>query len=849
VTQFVLTRRLRAPVPDPDPALNRLQLVLLPTEACNFRCTYCYERFGKERMSRDVVEGVKRLMSRRADGLSQLELSWFGGEPLLAFDIVEEVLVHACVLADRYPTLRVNSHMTTNGYLLDRSRANRLLELGVEDFHVSFGGPREAHDRTRVGANGKGTFDRVWGNILNMRESANEFQTVIRINLDQDNRDVAPDFLRQCRDALGDDHRFSIYLCPVNRLGGANDPEQPILQGTDRDRTVEELSRQAESLGLNLLEDAHLGSVCYAARPDSFVIRANGDLNKCSVHLYNEANRVGRLLPDGVLQIEADRLRRWTRGQATGDPDRLACPATGLLDPTEGTGEEVDQMVKKLTEEDEAMSAAAAFQIPSRRPDVYERVQPTARARARPATSLLVQPESAKKGPKSFCGLPIDLIDNVKDLDLGNLSKDPKNLKVPFSTLAVGQVVANTVGASIVPSAHGRMDEILIAIPHPDVDDGVKDGKKYLKQLIELLGADRKYTVVCHPTQSDTVSNWLTTCGNQPKDICWVRSKFGYSIWAQDPYVVLSAGSDRPFLCEGVLFTRFQDMAIADDVAAQANVSCIHSLLAFQGGNILATPDRVLIGEDYIDMNHGRVGLETETKVLDAFSELFGREVISLGLRDDHGSSMRLPDVHKQLGVGGWYQPIYHIDMHVTPTGVFEDGKEVVMVGRPQRAWDVLGSDGYGPLGCNDDLYRNIEEQLKKYFAIRQLPLLLQYRRPPKGAPESGFYHLSWNNVVIENYQDEHGATHRVVYMPTYGVEGAKGQDHDVRRTLDDAARDAWKDLKFEVKEIKGAEDLAYAQGSIHCMVKVLKRSGYVAQDIHASENSRSPRTEAPEKK
>ena len=63
---------------------RELHLILLPTEACNFRCVYCYESFRLKRMEPWVVEGIKRLLSRRAPDLRALSISWFGGEPPLA---------------------------------------------------------------------------------------------------------------------------------------------------------------------------------------------------------------------------------------------------------------------------------------------------------------------------------------------------------------------------------------------------------------------------------------------------------------------------------------------------------------------------------------------------------------------------------------------------------------------------------------------------------------------------------------------------------------------------------------------------------------------------------------------
>jgi uncharacterized protein len=55
-----------------------LNLMLMPTEACNFRCVYCYETFENKKMSKGVVGGIKALIDRRGSELSELRISWFG---------------------------------------------------------------------------------------------------------------------------------------------------------------------------------------------------------------------------------------------------------------------------------------------------------------------------------------------------------------------------------------------------------------------------------------------------------------------------------------------------------------------------------------------------------------------------------------------------------------------------------------------------------------------------------------------------------------------------------------------------------------------------------------------------
>ncbi len=61
---------------------DALELILLASEDCNFRCTYCYEDFARGTMLPEVREGVKNLVRKRIRKLNRLQVSWFGGEPL-----------------------------------------------------------------------------------------------------------------------------------------------------------------------------------------------------------------------------------------------------------------------------------------------------------------------------------------------------------------------------------------------------------------------------------------------------------------------------------------------------------------------------------------------------------------------------------------------------------------------------------------------------------------------------------------------------------------------------------------------------------------------------------------------
>jgi uncharacterized protein len=334
-----VTRELRETQVDPNTAhllaglsADYLHLILMPTEACNFRCAYCYEDFALGRMSAEVERSVLRLLTRRAPQLGQLDLSWFGGEPLLATGVVERVLRHVRGLARRHPGLRVRSDMTTNGFTLNPALFRRLLRLGLGRFQIALDGPKEHHDQVRTRGNGVGTFDRIWSNLEAIRREPGPFRITVRLHLSGANHRELPAFFDAYQEALGGDARFGLFLRPLSRWGGPRDEELPFLDRADRQEILAGLEREALARGIRLERPGVEDPVCYAARPWSFVVRSDGRLGKCTLALDHPMNQVGRLLPDGQIQIELERLRGWSRGLWTGDLEEQRCPMRGYAD-------------------------------------------------------------------------------------------------------------------------------------------------------------------------------------------------------------------------------------------------------------------------------------------------------------------------------------------------------------------------------------------------------------------------------------------------------------------------------------------------------------------------------------
>ena len=148
------------------------QMILGLTENCNLRCKYCifsgnyeemrthtFKRMEKETALKSVqnMDYINEWKEYAPD--KQPVISFYGGEPLLRFDLIQEVVAYV-----KQTGFKTMFSMTTNGTLLTDHIIEFLVTHNVM-ISVSLDGSKEMHDKNRVFANERGTFDVVYGNI------------------------------------------------------------------------------------------------------------------------------------------------------------------------------------------------------------------------------------------------------------------------------------------------------------------------------------------------------------------------------------------------------------------------------------------------------------------------------------------------------------------------------------------------------------------------------------------------------------------------------------------------------------------------------------------------------------
>jgi len=121
------------------------RVVLSVTHACNLACTYCFAGGNQSQPSMSKIVATKGL--GLLDPRSTVDIAFFGGEPLLEWDLICRTIDDAESLA-RKRGVKSKFHITTNGLLLDRKKVDFLSQHSCSVL-VSLDGPEAIHNRYR----------------------------------------------------------------------------------------------------------------------------------------------------------------------------------------------------------------------------------------------------------------------------------------------------------------------------------------------------------------------------------------------------------------------------------------------------------------------------------------------------------------------------------------------------------------------------------------------------------------------------------------------------------------------------------------------------------------------------
>lgn len=272
---------------------------------CNLRCRYCFADEGayhakREFMSLETAKRAIDFLIEQSGSRRILETDFFGGEPLMNFDVVKQTVRYAKEQAAKRGKKFLFT-LTTNGLLLKDDVAE-FLNREMENVVLSLDGRKEVHDAVRKTANGKGSFDLVIENLKNFVRIRGNKSYYVRGTFTAKNLDFSKDVL-----FLADSGFDSISLEPV-----VTDIPDLAITKQDLSRVCDEydtlcdkyLEYEAKGKGFNFFHfNVDLeGGPCLSKRVSAcgagneyFSVVPNGDIYPCHQFAGDPDFRMGNV--------------------------------------------------------------------------------------------------------------------------------------------------------------------------------------------------------------------------------------------------------------------------------------------------------------------------------------------------------------------------------------------------------------------------------------------------------------------------------------------------------------------------------------------------------------------------
>lgn len=281
---------------------------------CNLACRYCFAEEGEYHgrrglMSFEVGKKALDFLVKNSGNRVNLEVDFFGGEPLMNWQVVKELVAYGRSLEEPYHK-KFRFTLTTNGILLN-DEIQEFVNKEMSNVVLSIDGRKEVHDRMRPFRGGQGSYDVVIPKYQKLAESRNQMNYYVRGTFTRNNLDFAEDVLH-----LADLGFEQISVEPVV----AQDTEDYAIREEDIPKIKEEydklavelLKRRKEGRGVNFFHfmiDLE-GGPCVAKRlsgcgsgTEYLAVTPWGDFYPCHQFVGQEEFLMGNV-EDGIINTK-----------------------------------------------------------------------------------------------------------------------------------------------------------------------------------------------------------------------------------------------------------------------------------------------------------------------------------------------------------------------------------------------------------------------------------------------------------------------------------------------------------------------------------------------------------------
>ena len=231
--------------------INIKALCLHVAHVCNLSCSYCFASQGKYHGERAIMslETAKRsidFLIENSGNHKNLDVDFFGGEPLMNWDVVKETVRYAREM-EKLHNKNIRFTLTTNGMLID----DEVIDFCNKEMHnvvLSLDGRKDVHDRFRKDYSGNGSYDQIVDKFKHFVQKRGNKSYYVRGTYTHHNTDFLSDILHMA-DLGFKELSIEPVVCDSSDPCALTKDDLPIIFDQYEKLAVEMLKRKKEGIG------------------------------------------------------------------------------------------------------------------------------------------------------------------------------------------------------------------------------------------------------------------------------------------------------------------------------------------------------------------------------------------------------------------------------------------------------------------------------------------------------------------------------------------------------------------------------------------------------------------------
>jgi uncharacterized protein len=280
---------------------SNLVLTIAPTLDCNFSCPYCFENKRVGSMSDNMIDRIVNFILSYKN-IDSIILTWFGGEPLLYPNIIEEIYNR---ITNSTKKLLIQN-IITNGYFLNEQNLKLLNRCNIKSIQLSIDGLSDNHNKTKFTVDDRNTFETIIKNIDSYINFDFEMSMNIRVNIDKNNKNDFNKVFHFFSERYKSNSKIAVYPAFVvnNTNMGCN--KSCFENNEEKFEFYKDIANTTNNT--NYIYPSNTIIECAIRNYYTWVIDFEGNLYKCWEIIGNLDYKVGELTETGNIKITNQKI-------------------------------------------------------------------------------------------------------------------------------------------------------------------------------------------------------------------------------------------------------------------------------------------------------------------------------------------------------------------------------------------------------------------------------------------------------------------------------------------------------------------------------------------------------------